>query len=234
MRKTRTTHRVASRLTAAGAATAAATVLLAGCSGTGEGAHAGRHGDDVTIVQPGKPGEAASTIGPDDVPEAPSWNHTDIAFMQMMIPHHDQALEMSRLAEARADNKAVRSLASRIEAAQGPEIMTMAAWLDQRGLEVPRHGDDAAKFDHSQHGHDAMTGMLTPEQMSKLADARGTRFDRLFLRGMIAHHRGALTMASRAAQEGTDQQVSELAADVSASQSAEIERMRELLSSLDA
>lgn len=233
MRKIHPRGKVASRLFVAAVATGTAAALLTACSGTEAGALDGQHGDEVTIVQPGKPGEAASTISPDDVPEEPTWNHTDIAFMQMMIPHHDQALEMSRLAETRTESKAVRSLAARIKAAQGPEIMSMAAWLDQRGLEVPRHGDGAGDFDHSQHGHDEMTGMLTPDEMAELADARGTRFDRLFLRGMIAHHRGALTMASRASQEGTDLRVSELAADVSASQSAEIQRMRELLRSLD-
>ncbi len=160
------------------------------------------------------------------------WTHTDMAFVQMMIPHHAQAVQMSELASERAHDPRVGRLAERIRAAQAPEILTMAAWLDERGLEVPTADDDPAEFDHGEHGHIPMTGMLTPAEMKGLASARGARFDRLFLRGMIRHHRGAVEMADRAAPEVGDVLVGEMTADVSASQAAEINRMRDLLAQL--
>lgn len=230
------------------ATTAAALVLVtAGCSGSddesGSGSGDGAGPDaastpstttdpDVTILQPGRPGESASTLGPDDIPEDAEWNHADVAFMQMMIPHHAQALEMADLANERARSREVTSLARRIAGAQGPEIITMAAWLEQRNIDVPREGEDAEDFDHSEHGHSGMTGMLTPEQMTALAEAKGRRFDRLFLEGMIDHHQGAVDMANEVGTTGSDLQVAEMAADVATGQAAEIRRMRELLRDL--
>lgn len=184
------------------------------------------------VVRPGRPGEPARVIDPGSVSVEDPWNHADVAFMQMMIPHHAQALEMSRLADKRAAATAVRSLAKRIRAAQAPEIMVIAAWLDEHGMEVPRAAEDPAAYDHSAHGHSDMAGMLSEAEMQRLADARGREFDRLFLRGMIAHHEGALAMADTVAAEGQDLRVSELAADVSAGQASEITRMENLLTSL--
>jgi uncharacterized protein (DUF305 family) len=149
--------------------------------------------------------------------------------MQMMIPHHAQAVEMSRLARTRAEDPAVRRLADRIRAAQGPEILTMSAWLERQGVEVPQPGNDPREYGHSLHGHDPMMGMFTEAQMAALAGASGAEFDRLFLRGMIRHHRGAVGMAENVATEGVDVLVAELAADVHLTQTAEIGRMREML-----
>lgn len=214
---------------------AVALLATAGCTGeTGEdgSAPSGRNAG-VTVLQPGSPGDPVTTLGPDDeLPEAPEWNHADVAFMQMMVPHHEQALVMSKLATTRAESPEVASLARRIAGAQGPEIITMAGWLEQRGIEVPRAGDDPDDVDHSKHGHSGMAGMLTPEQMEALSETRGRRFDRLFLRGMIGHHQGAVDMAETVGAEGSDLQVSELAADVAAGQAAEIRRMRQLLRDL--
>jgi uncharacterized protein (DUF305 family) len=185
------------------------------------------------VLQPGRPGEQARVVDqPEKVVPEDTWSHSDIAFMQMMIPHHGQALTMSRLAGTRAEDARVRTLAERIEAAQGPEIMMMAAWLEERGVDVPQADDDPAAFDHSAHGHNAMAGMLTAEEMDRLRTSGGREFDRLFLRGMIGHHRGALTMVDDWAPEGADVRVSELAADVAATQAAEILRMQDLLRSL--
>lgn len=185
---------------------------------------------EVTVLQPGRPGEAAETVAPEDVVTSDqAWNHSDVAFVQMMIPHHAQALEMSRLAERRAADDGVKAMARRIRGAQGPEIVAMAAWLDARGMEVPKADEDAADYDHGVHGHTEMAGMLTPEQMAELKASRGTRFDRLFLRGMIAHHQGAVEMADATGRDGADVQVLEMAADVSAGQAAEIDRMEQLL-----
>jgi uncharacterized protein (DUF305 family) len=108
----------------------------------------------------------------------------------------------------------------------------MSAWLDERNIEVPRADADPMEYDHSKHGHNSMMGMMTPAQMKELSAARGERFDRLFLRGMIRHHAGAVDMAEDAAQDGTDMIVSEMSADVAATQSAEIGRMEDLLANL--
>ena len=149
----------------------------------------------------------------------------------MMVPHHAQALQMSRLARSRAASPVVRRLAQRINASQGPEILLMASWLEEQGVDVPAAAEDPMSYDHSEHGHDAMEGMLTPAQMEQLEAASGARFDRLFLRGMIRHHAGAVAMADTVGAAGSAVQVAELAADVSSSQSAEIARMRQLLAS---
>jgi uncharacterized protein (DUF305 family) len=188
--------------------------------------------DGPKVIQPGKPGEAVKTTKPNPVSRSEEWNHTDVAFMQMMIPHHAQAVQMSELAPSRAADKRVRILADRIRAAQAPEILAMSAWLEKRNMEVPRAGEDPAKYDHSQHGHNSMMGMLSPAQMKQLEAAHGPEFDRLYLRGMIQHHGGAITMAQQAARHGVDIIAGEMTAEVSATQSAEITRMRDLLASL--
>lgn len=211
---------------------AASALLLAGCSGEPAAAPAEPEDSGTTILQPGRPGEPAGTIAAEDVPGAAQWNHTDAAFAQMMIPHHAQALEMSRLAATRAHSPAVKALARRIRGAQGPEIIALAAWLDQRGLKVPAAAEDHSAYDHGAHGHTPMAGMLTEEQMDALRSARGRRFDRLFLEGMIRHHRGAVEMAESVGRDGSDVVIGEMAADVAATQSAEITRMRELLARL--
>ena len=218
-----------------GLATALVVVpLLGGCTSDpvqGNGEDLDRAAADVTVLQPGRPGEPAPTVGPEQTLDEDAWNHADAAFMQMMVPHHGQALVMARLAEVRADSPAVQALARRIRGAQGPEIITMAAWLDEHGIDVPRVAENPGDYDHSAHGHSGMPGMLSEKEMKQLRTASGPRFDRLFLDGMIAHHHGALEMAETVAREGVDIRVSEIAADVAASQSAEIQRMRELLAS---
>jgi uncharacterized protein (DUF305 family) len=200
-------------------------VALGGCSSDSEA-------DGPKVLRPGAPGEPAASGDADTAVQSNEWNHTDVAFMQMMIPHHHQALEMSALADKHARDKAVRSLAERISASQAPEIQAMSAWLDERKIEVPRAGEDPKKYDHSEHGHNAMMGMMTPTQMKELSAARGEKFDRLFLKGMIRHHAGAVDMAEDAAQDGSDVIVSEMTADVAATQSAEINRMQDLLARL--
>jgi uncharacterized protein (DUF305 family) len=227
-------------------ALALATAILLGattaCSGSGDGSEPGPDGasatpskaggeDDLTVIQPGRPGDEASTGTPGEPVEA-AYNHSDIAFMQMMVPHHAQALEMAKLARRHAVDPAVRRMAARIRAAQGPEILTMSAWLERQNVEVPQPDDDPREFDHAEHGHNGMMGMLSEAEMTTLAEARGPRFDRLFLRGMIRHHGGAVDMAETVSAEGADVLVAELAADVHVTQTSEISRMRELLAEL--
>lgn len=162
-----------------------ATVLLvgSGCTKAELASHpkepgATSHGPSV--LQPGRPGEDAATLGPDaEVPEA-EWNHSDVMFMQMMVPHHAQALEMAALAPTRAKGEQVKSLARRISGAQGPEIMSMSAWLQARNIQVPKASDDWQGFDHSKHGHAGMAGMMSEAEMKQQAAARGAAFDRLF------------------------------------------------------
>lgn len=222
--------------TFASTAAAAALLLSSACSGgsdddPGGSGEPGSGDSDLTVIQPGRPGEEATTGAPEEpIEEEPS--HADIAFMQMMVPHHAQAVEMADLAAEHAVDPGVRRMAARIRAAQGPEIVMMSAWLEREGIEVPQPDDDPRDYDHGMHGHDPMMGMLTDAELAELAAARGERFDRLFLRGMIQHHQGAVRMAENVASEGVDTLVTELAADVHLTQSSEIGRMRQLLAGL--
>lgn len=184
------------------------------------------------VVQPGGPGDDAATVDPGQVVKESDVAHDDVAFMQMMVPHHAQALTMSKLARTRAESPAVKSIARRILAAQRPEILTMAAWLENRGVAVPSAKDEPADFDHGEHGHDTMHGMLTDAQLKALEDAGGADFDRLYLEGMIQHHEGAITMADAVATGGTDVQVTEFANEIVIGQGAEIDRMKALLADL--
>jgi uncharacterized protein (DUF305 family) len=162
----------------------------------------------------------------------PPYTAADVAFMSGMIGHHAQAVEMAELARAagRGASSPVQTLAGRIHIAQSDEIALMQRWLADRGKPVPQAGD------HHAHGdHGLMPGMLTRAQMDSLTAARGTAFDRLFLRYMIQHHEGALVMLEQlfsAPRAGEDDVVFKFASDVHADQSTEIGYMTKLLESL--
>lgn len=145
----------------------------------------------------------------------------DVLFVRGMISHHAQALDMVELVPDRTDNAAIRRLARRIEISQKDEIAIMERWLGERGG-IPPEGHD--------HGP-LMPGMLTGEELSRLADATGDAFDRLFLQLMIRHHEGALVMVADLFDAGGGQEpgVFQIASNVDADQRAEIARMRELL-----
>lgn len=200
--------------------TLGACVLLAltGCASAGTESSAGS-----PPVSP--PVSVARTHSP--------YAEADVAFMQGMIAHHAQALEMTALAPARTENATLLSLAQRIEQTQLAEIARMARWLEARGETVPDTASYRAYGGHAGHGaHDAhMPGMLTAEQMARLAGAAGPAFDRLFLEYMISHHEGALTMVAelQAAGGGLEPEVYRFAADVDADQRAEIARMQSVL-----
>lgn len=223
-------HRVAAPIAAAVAVLA----LLSGC--TSESPEAAARRDQVaggTVLQPGGPGEPNATADAGDVAGAePDFSESDVAFVQMMIPHHAQAIEMAKLAGEHAVDRRVKVLAERIRAGQGPEIIAMAAWLDERGIQVPSAAEDPLEWDHSDHGHNGMHGMLTDAELAALADARGHAFDRLFLERMVQHHEGAVQMADDAAPESTDIRVGEMISDIAAVQIGEIDRMRDLLTEL--
>ena len=143
-------------------------------------------------------------------------------FARMMIPHHRQAVEMSKLAEDRASDARVTSLARRIEAAQAPEIRTMSDWLGAWGERVPEASPAPA------HRH-AMPGMMSPEEMKRLAGLSGRAFDRAFLTMMIRHHEGAVTMARDELRSGVYGPARRLAESIISSQSAEIAEMKRIL-----
>lgn len=177
-------------------------------------------------------------------PSAPSTGtgvqtRADVAFMQGMIAHHGQALEMTRLVPTHTENTQIRLLARRIDVSQQDEMATMRRWLQDRGEAVPaanaaHAGHDMAGMQHDSSAmrHEMMPGMLTPQEMAQLAAASGADFDRLFLTFMIKHHEGALTMVSQLlASPGAAQQSDTFAFanDVDADQRAEIARMQRLL-----
>jgi uncharacterized protein (DUF305 family) len=164
----------------------------------------------------------------------------DVHFMTAMIHHHAQALEMAGLAPERTSDPSIRTLAARIHNAQTDDITLMRTWLGDRGQPVPVvHEMDGRVMVHGGggHGHHAMPGMLTPEQLRSLERARGTEFDRLFLTLMIQHHVGAVEMVRTLFATdgaGQDEAVFRFASDVQVDQITEVRRMERMLSSLPA
>lgn len=208
-----------------GAALALAAGLLTGCSGEDEPDAAPK----ATMIVPGRPGEPNRTVvaGPSS-PRPPS--AADITFVQMMIPHHQQALEMSVLAPKQAADAKVKALAERIDVSQGAEISAMQSWLRQHAKRTPGgHGHGGHGGPSAAPSHGSMPGMATPQQMAQLQAARGEAFDRLYLNLMIKHHEGALVMARDVLAKSTDVVIQQLAKDVLTTQQAEIVRMRDLL-----
>jgi uncharacterized protein (DUF305 family) len=183
-----------------------AALILAACSTThsaGDPAHAGM-------------GSAMTSAG-QDVPQSNDFNAADVVFAQMMIPHHEQAVEMSQLAETRASDPQIVALAAQISSAQQPEIDKMTAWLQAAG--APNADDHM--------GH-AMPGLLTDQQMQDLQGATGSTFDQMFAMFMIAHHEGAMEMAQEVV-ESANSDVAALAKSIISEQTAEIEELKAFL-----
>ncbi|MFK3983889.1 DUF305 domain-containing protein [Micromonospora sp. NPDC050397] len=183
------------------------------------------------VVQPGAPGQPGRTLSPveqSQLPAPPAHNPADTQFMQRMIGHHRQALEMTALVADRAQSPELSLVARRIDTSQRDEIAQMERWLTERREALPGP--------HAHHAeHDAvMPGMLTPEQFGQLERARGAEFDRTFLELMIRHHEGALTMVQQlyAANGGLEPASDRFAREVNADQGIEIKSMRELLARL--
>ncbi|EDY52834.1 lipoprotein [Streptomyces clavuligerus] len=184
-------------------------------------------GSTGSVVAPGKPGEPARTLSADEARKAlpdDSPNDADISYAHRMIEHHQQALTMTDLVPGRAGTDRVKRLAERISAAQKPEIGAMEGWLSSHGQKPAKGGDGHGG--HDGHGGGAMPGMATDAQLTQLREARGASFDKLFLKLMITHHQGAITMATEALTDGNNVRVEEMANDVVASQTVEINRMR--------
>jgi uncharacterized protein (DUF305 family) len=179
------------------------------------------------IIQPGAPGQASQVITAEKAVDLSKVQHTeaDVQFMQGMIGHHSQALEMTELLSTRTNSDDMRKLALRIEASQSDEIKMMQEWLKRRGQPLP---DPHAHH----HGGKLMPGMLTAEDMGRLAAATGVEFDRLFLELMIKHHEGALVMVKdlfATAGAGQESEIFAFASDVDSDQRMEIDRMSAML-----
>ncbi len=180
------------------------------------------------VVQPGAPGKPSKILPPSTKATPPQRSQADIDFMQGMIMHHEQAVEMTALIDSHTNNKDLRLLGARISLSQSDEIKFMKRWLTARG--------EATSMPSSMPGMDMpmplMPGMLTPAQMEALRKARGAEFDRLFLTGMIQHHNGALTMVHdlfNTAGAGQDAELFDFTTDVDSGQRAEIRIMQNML-----
>ncbi len=207
-------------------------------------------------VQPGAPGQASRTLDASDISELGGVVHVaaDTHFMQGMIPHHAQALQMTAMVNDRTRDPGLRALALRMEISQRDEIGLMARWLRSRDETVPASAAfvepsaviasletiGQAAMDHSAMGHDMgdmegmpmMPGMLTPDQMVQLEAARDVEFERLFLEFMMQHHNGAIIMVAELfATDGAAQEsdIFQFASHVDADQRAEIDRMQGML-----
>ncbi|MEV8516446.1 DUF305 domain-containing protein [Dactylosporangium sp. NPDC051484] len=198
------------------AGAALATALLLGACGGGHDPMPGMQSGHATA--PGgsaSPGRASSA----------AFNDADVMFAQMMIPHHQQAVEMAALAGTRAADPEVKSLAARIEAAQEPEIKTMTGWLAEWGRPAPMM---SGGMNHS-GAHSAMPGMMSDADMARLKAATGKDFDRQFCTMMIAHHRGAIAMAEDELAGGVNTDAKDLARQIITAQQAEIDTMNTFL-----
>ena len=184
------------------------------------------------VVQPGAPGAPSRTLPSSSRAILPPQSPADAEFMQGMILHHAQAVEMAAMIPSHTQNKDLRSLGSRISSSQSDEIKFMKRWLAARGESVPKVRSKTPDMDMSHEGMARMPGMLTPQQMEALQKAQGVEFDRLFLIGMIQHHNGALTMVKDlfdTAGAGQDAELFNFASDADNTQRAEIRIMETML-----
>ncbi|HBB94530.1 MAG TPA: DUF305 domain-containing protein [Blastocatellia bacterium] len=183
------------------------------------------------VVQPGAPGQPTRTLPPSTRATLPPRSPEDVKFMQGMIMHHAQAVEMTALIESHTENKDLRLLGARISHSQSEEIKFMQRWLEARGEQISLPMDNMPGMDMSSHQM-LMPGMLTPKQMDALRKAKGAEFDQLFLTGMIQHHSGALIMVKDlfdTAGAGQDAELFNFTTDVDSGQRAEIRIMQSML-----
>jgi uncharacterized protein (DUF305 family) len=187
------------------------------------------------VVQPGAPGQPTRTLPSSTRATLPPRSPADVRFMQGMIMHHAQAVEMTALIESHTVNKNLRSLGARISSSQSDEIKFMKRWLETRGEPISPKMPEMPGMDMSSHSMPMpglMPGMLTKKQMEALKKAKGVEFDRLFLTGMIQHHGGALIMVKDlfdTAGAGQDAELFNFATDVDSGQRAEIRIMQTML-----
>src|SRR5712692_251145 len=183
------------------------------------------------VVQPGAPGQPTRTLPPSTRATLPPRSPADVQFMQGMIVHHAQAVEMTALIESHTQNTNLRLLGARISHSQSEEIKFMKRWLDARGEPPSLPMQDMPGMDMSKQPM-LMPGMLTPKQMEALKKAKGAEFDQLFLIGMIQHHGGALIMVKDlfdTAGAGQDAELFNFTTDIDSGQRAEIRIMQNML-----
>ena len=191
------------------------------------------------VVQPGAPGQPTRVLPSSTRAILPLLSRKDVEFMQGMIMHHAQAVEMTALMESHTQNKDLRLLGARISHSQSEQMRFMQRWLVARGepttmkMQMPdMPGMDMPGMDMSSHHQMLMPGMLTQRQMDALRNAKGAEFDRLFLTGMIQHHNGALIMVKDLfdiAGAGQDAELFNFTTDVDSGQRAEIRIMQNML-----
>ncbi|MGA9994083.1 MAG: DUF305 domain-containing protein [Pyrinomonadaceae bacterium] len=188
------------------------------------------------VVQPGAPGQPTRILPPETRAKLPPRSTKDVEFMQGMIMHHAQAVEMTALMESHTQNKALRLLGARISKSQSDEINFMKRWLEARGEPeqppMPKMSGMNMQGMNMPGHHMLMPGMLTPKQMDALRKAKDAKFDHLFLTGMIQHHSGALTMVKdlfNTAGAGQDAELFNFTTDVDSGQRAEIRIMQTML-----
>jgi uncharacterized protein (DUF305 family) len=198
--------------------TARRTLLAGAAALTTLGLAAACDGSDGMDHRSGQPMTSASV----DI----AFNDADVTFAQMMIPHHQQAVEMARLAETRASDPEVKQLATTIKTAQAPEITTMTGWLTGWGQPTAQPGG------HNMPGMSEMPGMMSEAEIAQLTAATGVDFDRMFARMMIAHHNGAIQMCRDMMANGSNAQAKALATTIEQTQTAEVATLQAILDRL--
>jgi uncharacterized protein (DUF305 family) len=211
-----------------GAVAVAALAVAAGCSGHSMSNMPGMSGSSSTT--------APATSGA-------SFNQADVQFAQMMIPHHQQAVEMATLAETRASDSEVKALAAQIKAAQDPEIKVMTGWLTSWGQPTaqPSSGHNMPGMSGTSMpgmsgtptpGMSAMPGIMSDQEMAQLQAAKGVAFDRMFVQMMITHHNGAIQMARDEQANGSNVDAKNLATTIEQTQTAEVQKLQKILARL--
>ncbi|MBF6412109.1 DUF305 domain-containing protein [Nocardia cyriacigeorgica] len=189
------------------ATVAAAALTVAGCS------------DDSTTATETTTSAATTT----SASTRTDFNEADVTFLQMMYPHHAQAVDMAKMVPSRTQNPQLLALAAQVEAAQAPEMQQITTLLESFGKPAP------SADEHGGHGGHAMPGMMTPEQMTALENATGPEFDRQWMQMMIEHHIGAIDMANTVLADGVNPDTKALATSIVAAQQAEIDQMKQML-----
>ncbi|OBB29429.1 DUF305 domain-containing protein [Mycolicibacterium peregrinum] len=212
-----------------GAGAVVAAALVAGCSNqSNDGAADATTATSATVASPQAPGEADNS----------AHNDADVMFAQHMIPHHQQAVEMSDVLLAKQGIDArVTELATQIKGAQAPEIAQMQGWLTQWGNPpmppMPQQGHgDTGHGNMGQGDMPAMQGMVSEADMTALRNAQGVEAAKLYLTHMIAHHEGAITMAQDEIKDGRYPAAVDMARTIVKTQQQEIDTMRQILGSL--
>lgn len=210
---TRALRRKPARRVAAVGVVAAGALFLAACGGDGDDMSGMDHGSGNSSAS--ATAEAGST----------SFNDADVTFAQMMIPHHEQALEMARLADGRASDAEVKDIAGKIEKAQDPEIKTMKGWLGS--WNKPTAVESMPGMDHG-----SGDGMMSDADMEHLKGMKGAEFDKMFAEMMIDHHDGAIAMAKDEQKNGKNVDAVKMAGDIVEGQSAEVKQLNSILDRL--